>query len=125
MRRSGYWDRYSTFSDPLATLTLSVVRPSFPVFRSIVKATEDRRFYHPMGDFRPAGALTKPSRRIIPQASTGGKTISPRLSFATPELVARCVRRKERREVLFAKGKSGGGHRKPRRDWFSDISCKR
>lgn len=48
-----------------------------------------------------------------------------RLGFALPERVMRCVQRKERREVLFAKRKTGKGARSPkRRNYWSAISCK-
>lgn len=34
-----------------------------------------------------------------------------------------CVRRKQRREVLFAKRRAGGGHRRPRRGPLSNVEC--
>lgn len=43
--------------------------------------------------------------------------------FAAPKYVAVCVRRKARREVLFAIGKGGGGKRRGRRNQFSNVRC--
>lgn len=96
--------------------------------RAVVKAVEDRRTFHPLRDLRPAGSLSKASRRIVVSHSTPnlarGLHPPPGLSFSVPRDVAVCVRRKERREVLFAKGKQGKGARSPRRrNRFSDIGC--
>lgn len=46
--------------------------------------------------------------------------------FTAPDQVAVCVRRKERREIIFASGNGGARrHRKkPKRNYFSDIRCK-
>lgn len=88
---------------------------------------EDRRSYHPLGMFRPArsfGGL--PSPVVIKKAPKArpGRFLPFGLSFAQPDKVALCVRRKTRREVLFAKGKGGGGRRRrPRKNWFSKVSC--
>ena len=45
-----------------------------------------------------------------------------RLYYARPDVMV-CVRRKQRREVLAAKGRLGGKHRPPRRTPQSDIIC--
>lgn len=83
----------------------------------------DRRRYHPEGRYRPATALIKDAARVV----VGKEPHS--LLFNLPNIVAICVRRKTRREVLFAldrhhrKG-SGGGRRKPRkRNNYSGIKC--
>lgn len=44
-------------------------------------------------------------------------------TFANPQRVLVCVRRGQRREVLFAKGRVGGGHRKPRWNAYSYWRC--
>lgn len=44
------------------------------------------------------------------------------LYYARPDVMV-CVRRKQRREVLAAKGRLGGKHRPPRRTPQSDIIC--
>lgn len=49
-----------------------------------------------------------------------------RLGFSIPRRLEVCIRRKVRKEVIFAKRKAGkGGQRKPIRNFWSAISCKR
>lgn len=45
------------------------------------------------------------------------------LYYTRPDVMV-CVRRKQRREVLAAKGRLGGHHRPPRRTPQSDIICR-
>lgn len=52
------------------------------------------------------------------------RAVPRRVVVREPNVAALCVRRERRREVLFAKGKGGGRHRKPRRNENSDIQCK-
>lgn len=83
----------------------------------------------PLGDgrfFNPSPVLTRPfaaapraaARLVDKQFGTG-------IRFASPRGVAICVRRKIRKEVLFALGVGGQGGRKnkPRRSAGSEISC--
>ena len=50
--------------------------------------------------------------------------ISHRIGFAIPEKVMRCVRRKQRKEVLHAKGIAGSRvSRRRRRDGWSNVDC--
>lgn len=93
--------------------------------RSIVRALEDRRTWHPAGPLRPAGASSRSSRRFqVSESSTRSMFPSAAISFARPDKVSMCVRRKTRREVIFAKRKHGKGAGAPRRrNWFSDIGC--
>lgn len=44
--------------------------------------------------------------------------------FKAPRKVVVCVRRQQRREVLMAKGRGGGGNRKPRWTERSHIYCR-
>lgn len=113
----------------------------------------DRRFYHPLGKRAPLGVtlgsaaniVSRPVRRSIRVSSTARRArsrssvryVSPytsRNSFITPSTIAfeapsrvvLCVRRSVRKEVMFASGKAGRrGQRPPRRNQFSDISCRR
>lgn len=109
--------------------------PAVPLLRlprSVLQLVEDRREFHPDGVFRPARAfgMRRNSDVVIGQLSSGERG-SKRFGadlfhFAVPRKVVICVRRKERREVLFANRKTGRGARAPRsRNWFSDISCER
>lgn len=57
------------------------------------------------------------------------KVLSERIGFENPHLVMICVRRKQRREVIFAKRYAGGAGRKrtkfksPVRNYYSDVDC--
>lgn len=92
--------------------------------RAIVRAIEDRRRWDPLGGLHPAGALERSSRALVENLPAGPRVAS-RFSFAVPNRVAICVRRKTRREVLFAERKTGKGAKAPRRrNRWSDIGCK-
>lgn len=51
--------------------------------------------------------------------------LSPRISFKAPTQVIACVRRKVRKEVIFAKGVAGSRVAKPKLNSLSKISCRR
>lgn len=93
--------------------------------RDLVKSLEDRRQFHPLGDFRPVSSVRRASRRfVIPKASSPFK-LSTGIAFAVPREVSVCVRRRERREVLHALKKVGAGSRARyrRRNYWSSVSC--
>lgn len=50
-------------------------------------------------------------------------TVNQQLKFRSPKHVQLCVRREQRREVLLAKGRGGGRHRRPKRNRFSNVRC--
>lgn len=94
---------------------------------------EDRRSYHPLGRARPAiyatGALKlkdrSPSKLQKKYGFRPRSQTNAILTFHRPSQVALCVRRKQRREILFAKRRTGGGGRGPRRrNWTTQISCR-
>lgn len=104
---------------PLATLS-TLHSLTAPVL------SQDRRFFHPLGELDPPRAYPRSSARIIVGGSGGNSFISPRVAFAVPSGVGICVRRKQRREVLHATGSVGRGKRVSsfrRRSWFSDVDC--
>lgn len=117
--------------------TASLVRlPRLAVSPVNLALFEDRRSFHPAGPYRPAFSLPRSAARVV--GSTGitrsalngakARTLSPHtLTFQAPDRVVLCVRRKRRKEVLFAKGVGGSKkrQRKPRRNYWSSISCKR
>lgn len=119
----------------IATSPLVSVTPALQQLRAI----EDRRHWHPAGDYRPARTLqgTRPSLTVQdrPRPSRslpdrfGAKIRSQTngvLAFQAPERVVVCIRRQRRKEVLHAKRKTGRvGQKKPRRNWLSAISCRR
>lgn len=110
-----------------------------PLLDDPLLAFEDRRQYHPAGPARPAlmswasdlvantvrnTAYDISGKRYYDRAKTYA---AAGLAFRDPKRVAICVRRKIRREVLFALsphrriGSGRGKHR--RRNWASSIRC--
>lgn len=84
---------------------------------------DDGRTYHPLGPRRPqmrASGQVATLRRVY-------RNIKHPIGFHNPINVMRCIRRKARREVLFAfnkqlrKGQSGGRYR---RNHWSKVICK-
>lgn len=52
------------------------------------------------------------------------ENVSSRIGFANPWQVVICVRRKRRKEVMFATGRAGkGGQKSPKRNWYSEVRC--
>lgn len=108
-----------------------------PLLRSLSKSlslVEDRRHFHPAGDFRPARSRRSANHRLdaadrrlrSPVPVWKSESIPSRVVFHAPKSVLICVRRNRRREVLFASGGASKRHkRRPRRNWFSAVSCRR
>lgn len=97
-----------------------------------LQSIEDRRTWHPEGPQRPARGLLRARHRLTlaqPSKKFRGPTkatIDAPVGFDDPFRVVVCVRRRRRREVLHAFRKTGRrGQRRPRRSWYSDISCGR
>lgn len=100
---------------------------------------EDRRQWHPEGANRPARSFTQTRHRLVPRKSSlylkAGfqnpvytqklfDTIPIGIGFRTPGKVIICVRRKERREVMFATKKAGkGGQRTRHLNEYSGVKC--
>lgn len=95
------------------------------------RAYEDRRQWHPDGDYRPARSYSRSRQQLKlsdPMDDLRDVWQSTRavLAFSNPRDVLVCVRRKMRREVLHAfrkTGRGGGRKRPPRYNWFSKIKC--
>lgn len=109
------------------TLTRTDVLPL-----SDLRFIEDRREFHPLGDDRPAGVfMFREARQVVPSRKRQvGKSVADLLpsgvQFNVPGEVALCVRRKRRREVMFAIRKHGrNGGRRYRRTRHSEVSCSR
>lgn len=135
------WKLQPTVSKKIIDATLDIEKSR----RALVRSLEDRRRWHPVGDYRPAESLKRDSRRLEPaqsryqqrQRPAGGgyakylprvRNVAVNVGFKEPRDVAVCVRRQTRREVLhaFAKtGGRGGRQRRPRYNWQSRISCRR
>lgn len=106
-----------------------LVRPIFTIRRLPVvfrrPPLEDRRRWHPDGVFRRLETFGfRDSARVRVQARRSFR-FPDVFRFADPRRVIRCVKRKERREVLHAIKKIGSGAGRPkRRNYWSNISCK-
>lgn len=100
---------------------------------------EDGRLWHPDPE---QGALTiggrfaqvvVHKRPIVSRSNTiwsasglpVGVQVPVGVRFESPLKVITCVRRKVRRQIMFATGRSGKGvkKRQPRRNWRSNVSC--
>lgn len=112
--------------------------PSSLKFSSLTQF-EDRRQWHPEGTYAPARSFSQSRHRLVaarPKISARPPRLSKRYSqrlyspthriaFSNPSRVLICVRRQQRREVLHAFRKTGrGGHRRPRYNHYSSISCR-
>lgn len=135
---------HSTIAKPSGLLAVSP-SPLAPVVtprRSVLPPSTDRRFFHPEKRDQPAKSIAGTiapitvKNRPVPRTHKFRKLAVVRFgsapsqtkaapAFVAPQTVAVCIRRKRRKEVLFAKKRAGkGGMRKPRRSWLSKISCR-
>lgn len=86
---------------------------------------EDRRRFHPLREYRPAMSLRRSDARVVIDRPRQRPFSFPDVfRFQVPRRVAICVRRKRRREALFALNRTGKGSRAPKsRNYWSDVSC--
>ena len=102
---------------------------------SSLRVFEDRREYNPEGDLAPARSFSYPRHRLktvtprsgVPSLnrSIGFEPVPIGVGFANPSKVLICVRRKMRREVMFARGHAGraGNQFKHRTNEYSGVRC--
>lgn len=96
----------------------------------VLSEVEDSRRWTPEAspglEYTPSRRLDGSPARFKAGAATKVAVFSPTpvVAFSTPSRVVVCVRRKRRREVLFARGVGGGRVRPGRRSGTSGISCK-
>lgn len=99
-----------------------------------LREIEDRRLFHP-GSKAPGTLSSQRTRlRTYPRTSQARgrpyepfkafQTVPHRIGFSRPRDVLVCVRRKARREVLHALGRTGGRMRPPRFTEYSTIHCR-
>lgn len=102
-------------------------------FRPLVAVARspDLRYFHPSRlRARLASGPKVATVGASPSSSRSQKALGSfsreRVSFHSPRKVMVCVRRKERREVLFAKGVGGSRQRKRKPKWseYSSIACR-
>lgn len=114
----------------LSSRSPAIFNSSFPSI-----SFEDRRMWHPEGDYAPARSVFKSDARLTIPRKPGSSDDryalrrmyypSSQVAFAIPSRVAVCVRRHQRQEVLHALGKTGKvGQRSPKWGVYSSVSCK-
>lgn len=142
-RSNGYNSKASV--PRVADETLTSLRALSGPFLSpvrLLQPLDDGRYWHPDPEH---GALTVGgryanvvvhSRPLVARSKTASSWIGGRgvpvgvqvpvgVRFESPYKVLTCVRRKIRREVIFARDKAGRGvkRRQPRRNWRSNVVC--
>lgn len=101
-----------------------------PVMRVDLRPISDRRLYHPLGAVRPALSLSGNPHRLVYGRNSKVTAVTrwpvAAVAFHAPKRVVICVRRKRRKEVIFALGRAGrgGSFRKPRRNFYSSVECR-
>lgn len=110
--------------------TIAIANPllffGLPFTSTLLREVEDRRTFHPSGSFRPV--FSPPSDAPIFKAARSKRPSSfpsDALAYSIPDMTPTCIRRRRRREVIFASGKGGrrGRQRRHRRKWDSSIHC--
>lgn len=94
--------------------------------RQRLRTIEDRREWHPLGPRRSARSFNAAHHQlVVKQPRKQSHKVPKGIRFHAPRKVLICVRRKVRREVMFALNKRGKGsaRRNRRRNWYSAISC--
>lgn len=102
------------YQHPLGTV--SGYAGSSSTFRHLtpLRTFEDNRVFHPAGPLRPAVSLrSRLDARIVYRKRmlerSNANVVSHMVGFAVPEVVVKCIRRKQRREVIHAKKLTGKG----------------
>lgn len=92
---------------------------------NLLREIEDRRDFHPERAARPARSFKSPRHQLtIPKNQMGNMKLPSAIGFKDPDRVLICVRRKQRRSVLFAKKKhKKGAGSKRSRSYYSNIQC--
>lgn len=136
-RRRSYRSRLAK-RDVLTIATQRVPSRALLAARPAVSFLDDRRLFHPEPFRAPVLFTTTRPARIVAARNTNhgrkfrtdnvsrAKLLSPAgVVFDEPRSVTVCVRRKARREVLFAKRKTGRGARSPKtRNFWSNVKCR-
>lgn len=103
----------------------AILENPYTAVRSTLQDVEDRRTFHPAGRSRPATSSRRHLVKIKPTKLTAFAQTAIH-TFAHPKFVMTCIRRKMRKEILHALGKSGKGSRynkKPKYNQHSKVRC--
>lgn len=130
-------DTLDSLLKPIATprvhAATSLPRVTYTTNKFALSLIEDRRTHYPgLKPYnRPVAAFSvnKPARlkliepiganKFRPSAQTKAT-----IAFQDPKSLPLCTRRAVRKEVLHAKGVAGSKVRKPKRNEWSDVSCR-
>lgn len=137
-RRSRRRREVITVRSAMPSPSLTSLLRTFPTLdgpRHLSRDVEDRRRYHPLADYAPPLTFRGVPAKVQvkqkfsrPHKMAGFSTpsVPKRVAFTAPKKVLVCVRREQRKEVLFAlrRTKKGSGSKKFRTP-FSEVSCKR
>lgn len=126
MARRGRSERHTRDATDIASpsLRLSEILHSLPTPSTYLQMLEDRRLYFPEPT-RPARAFHRSATQLqVPNVQKQKLYPPPAVGFVAPNSVAICVRRHQRREVLFARGFRGRKRQRARWSEYSSIRCK-
>lgn len=112
-----------TYSPTARTPLLRLSPMRWTPWRAPLSLLEDRRRYHPAGPLRRPLALPQRAAQVVVRRNRSFRYPDV-LRFEAPRRVVMCVRRKERREVIFAKRKFSGSGSPKHRNYWSSISCR-
>lgn len=124
----------------IANLLLPPLRDNAPPVRSLPQLeVEDRRLWNPIPLAVRAlksprrwrhrlvvASVRRPTRSVGRRLAASGVVVPHAVRFSNPRHLMLCVRRRVRREIIFAlrlRGRGAGRRRKPRRNQYSDIRC--
>lgn len=130
-RRNRTEEAFERDDDPIASLLLEGPVPTPALtpqtwrtgVTNVLADLEDLRTFHPEPVYRdPLSTSGLPA--TTKQTPPRKRTLMTQTTFDAPREVAICVRRKQRREVIFAKRKTGKGARARRhRNFWSNVKC--
>lgn len=117
-------DTFDIANEPL--LPRPLVVPAVPVALPVLEL-EDRRRFNPTKTIAPPASIRRDQARLTHRQTRKYRPFkTDPVAFTDPMRVSLCVRREQRKQVLHAKKIAGrGGLKKPRRNFWSSISCKR
>lgn len=112
-----------------SSLTLTTLRSQTPRLYADLTRVQDFPLSDLYEPYRPArlfsGVTASVGLADAPPKKKGTRSRVPvQLAFTAPAETIVCVRRRRRKEVLFAKNKTGKrGQKRPRRTAWSDTKC--
>lgn len=127
-------DNLSTLLNPIATPRVHrpplTIRVTYTTNTRALQMIEDRRTFYPgLSPYkRPVQQATvgRPARLALVEPKRYGPSAQTKatVAFAEPQKLPLCHRRQTRKEVIHATGKAGGKVRPPKRNEWSDVSCR-